>query len=104
MVRVDVSLARRQGLLTQITEWFKAVTARPEPVDLIEQRFNFLPYAFRRRGAVRRVRTIVKIWDHGRIGRRPPRRYFHITCQGGDGYVLFQDLHMGTWHLSSGGM
>jgi hypothetical protein len=53
---------------------------------------------------VRRIRTIVKIWDHGCIGRRPPRRYFHITCQGGDGYVLFQDLHMGTWHLSSGGM
>ena len=31
---------------------------------------------------------------------RAPRRYFEVICGRGGSYVLFQDLQLGTWHMS----
>jgi hypothetical protein len=71
-----------------------------EPVELLEQRFNFLPRSFRWRGGIWRVRVVVQVWERPRAGLRPARRYFEVICGQGSGCVLFQDLHVGTWHVS----
>ena len=71
-----------------------ALFQRAEPVDLVEQRYNFLPQRFRWRGDLRRVRTVARVWE------QPARRYFEVTCCQGRSYVLFQDLRVGTWHMS----
>lgn len=84
--------------------WLRALLApfrrRVEPVDLLDQQFNFLPRSFRWRGDLWRVRSIVRVWEQPRAGLRPSRRYFEVTCGPGGRYVLFQDLQIGTWHVS----
>jgi hypothetical protein len=84
--------------------WVRAGLARlggrAEPVDLLDQRFNFLPRSFRWRGDLWRVRSIVRVWEQPRAGMRPSRRYFEVTCGLGGRYILFQDLLIGTWHVS----
>jgi hypothetical protein len=77
-----------------------ALVRRVEPVDLVEQRYNFLPHSFRWRGAMRRVRRVARVWEQQGSAARSPRRYFEVTCGGGGSYVLFQDLRVGTWHMS----
>ena len=73
---------------------------RTEPIELIEQRFSFLPRSFRWRGDLRRVRAVVRVWEQPQIGMRPARRYFEVICGQGGSYTLFQDLQIGTWHVS----
>jgi len=84
--------------------WVRAsmaeLTRRVEPVDLLDQRFNFLPRSFRWRGDLWRVRSIVRVWEQPRAGWRPERRYFEVTCGPGSCHILFQDLRIGTWHVS----
>ncbi len=78
----------------------RALIRHAEPVALVEQRFNFLPRSFRWRGDLRRVRVVARMWEHPRVGWRPPRRYFEVVCHDDGTYLLFQDLSIGTWHLS----
>jgi hypothetical protein len=73
---------------------------RAEPVELLEQRFNFLPRCFRWRGGLWRVRSVVRVWEQPCVGLRPSRRYFEVICGQDGSCVLFQDLHLGTWHMS----
>jgi hypothetical protein len=82
--------------------WSRIVAAlrRAEPVELIEQRYNFLPHSFRWRGGLRRVRAVARVWEQPGAATRPPRRYFEVICGGGGSYILFQDLRIGTWHMS----
>jgi len=77
-----------------------ALLGRSEPIDLVEQRFNFLPRRFRWRGDLRRVRAVARVWERPRGALRPPRRYFEVICGQGGRFILFQDLHVGTWHVS----
>lgn len=84
-----------------IRSWARAaigsIFSRPEPIEVIEQRFNFLPQCFRWRGAVRQVRHVVSIRDQA--GGPAPRRYYEVICHDGGSCVLFQDLCLGTWHV-----
>ena len=84
--------------------WVRAgpalVRGRVEPVDLLDQRFNFLPRSFRWRGDLWRVRSIERVWEQPNARLRPSRRYFEVTCGPGGRYILFQDLQIGTWHVS----
>ena len=73
---------------------------RAEPVELLDQRFNFLPRSFRWRGDLWRVRVVVRVWEQPPVGLQPSRRYFEVLCGQDGSCVLFQDLHLGTWYLS----
>jgi hypothetical protein len=97
----------RSGVGGRVLARIAALLRRAEPVELIAQRYNFLPYSFRWRGDLRRVRVVARVWeDAGRpfsavgMAARPPRRYFEVRCGEGGSYVLFQDLRLGTWHMS----
>lgn len=81
--------------LAKRAAWFTA----PEPIELTEQRFRFLPQRFRWRGGLRRVRAIIRVWEHSGTRWQAPRRYFRIVCQDGCGLTLFQDLRVGTWYI-----
>jgi hypothetical protein len=88
----------------RLVTWFRAslaeLTSRVEPIDLLDQRFNFLPRSFRWRGDLWRVRSIVRVWEQPHFGWRPSRRYFEVICGPGSCHILFQDLRIGTWHVS----
>ena len=90
----------RRGLVAWVRACLEDLTSRVEPVDLLDQRFNFLPRSFRWRGDLWRVRAIVRVWEQPRAGWRPARRYFEVTCGPGSCHILFQDLRVGTWHVS----
>ena len=90
----------RIGLAGWVRARLAELTGRVEPVDLLDQRFNFLPRSFRWRGDLWRVRSIERVWEQSRGGRRPARRYFEVTCGPGNCHILFQDLRIGTWHVS----
>ena len=90
----------RNGLVTWVRTLLAELTGRVEPVDLLDQRFNFLPRSFRWRGDLWRVRSIVRVWEQPCGGWRPSRRYFEVTCGPGSYHILFQDLRIGTWHVS----
>jgi hypothetical protein len=90
----------RNGLATWVRASLAELTSRVEPIDLLDQRFNFLPRSFRWRGDLWRVRSIVRVWEQPRVGWRPARRYFEVTCGPGSCHILFQDLGIGTWHVS----
>ena len=98
------SLGDRARDRPSFASWVRAGLARFsdrfEPVDLLDQRFNFLPRSFRWRGDLWRVRSIERVWEQPRAGLRPSRRYFEVTCGPGGRYILFQDLQIGTWHVS----
>jgi hypothetical protein len=100
MVSTVGRYAPRRAARRGVRALLAAVLARPEPVDLIAQRFNFLPQRFRRRGAVHRVRAIVAVWE--RADTRSPRRYFRVVCHDGSDCLLYQDLRLGTWHALAG--
>ena len=84
------------GLPAQVA----GLVGRAEPVELVEQRYNFLPHSFRWRGDLRRVRVVARVWEQPGWALRAPRRYFEVICGRGGSYVLFQDLQLGTWHMS----
>ena len=90
----------RIRLATWVRARLEELTGRVEPVDLLDQRFNFLPRSFRWRGDLWRVRSIVRVWEQPCGGLRPARRYFEVTCGPGSCHILFQDLQIGTWHVS----
>jgi hypothetical protein len=90
----------RIGLFAWVRASLAELACRVEPVDLLDQRFNFLPRSFRWRGDLWRVRSIVRVWEQPRVGWRPSRRYFEVTCGPGSYHILFQDLRIGTWHVS----
>jgi hypothetical protein len=90
----------RVGLFGWARVCLQGLTGRVEPVDLLDQRFNFLPRSFRWRGDLWRVRAIVRVWEQPCGGWRPARRYFEVTCGPGSCHILFQDLRIGTWHVS----
>ncbi len=90
----------RIGLAAWVRASLAELTSRAEPIALLDQRFNFLPRSFRWRGDLWRVRSIVRVWEQPRIGWRPERRYFEVTCGPGSCHILFQDLRIGTWHVS----
>jgi hypothetical protein len=73
---------------------------RAEPIAIVEQRFNFLPRSFRWRGNLQSIRQIARVWERTYTSRRAPRRYFEVICQDNSTRVLFQDLSVGTWHVS----
>lgn len=87
-------------LLVEGRAWLRWLVQRSEPIELVDRQFNFLPHRFRWRGDLRRVRTIARVWEQPRVGARPARRYFEVICGHGGNYVLFQDLQVGTWHMS----
>jgi hypothetical protein len=90
----------RIGFAAWVFMCLEELTSRVEPVDLLDQRFNFLPRSFRWRGDLWRVRAIVRVWEQPCAGWWPPRRYFEVTCGPGSCHILFQDLRIGTWHVS----
>jgi len=90
----------RIGLVVWLRARLEELTRRVEPVDLLDQRFNFLPRSFRWRGDLWRVRSIERVWEQPCASWRPSRRYFEVTCGPGSCHVLFQDLRIGTWHVS----
>src|SRR5689334_4963235 len=90
----------RNGFIAWVRAASSGLTRRVEPVDLLDQRFNFLPRSFRWRGDLWRVRSIERVWEQPRGGSRPARRYFEVTCGPGTCHILFQDLRIGTWHVS----
>ena len=93
-------LRARQGLVGWLRAGLACFARRVEPVDLLDQRFNFLPRSFRWRGDLWRVRSIERVWEQSHSGLRPSRRYFEVICGQGSRYTLFQDLRIGTWHVS----
>jgi len=88
------------GLAARVRASLAELTGRVEPIELLDQRFNFLPRRFRWRGDLWRVHSIVRVWEQPRAGWRPSRRYFEVTCGPGSCHILFQDLRIGTWHVS----
>ena len=106
--RISAFLPRSSGGPGQgrigIAAWVRArlaeLTRQVEPIDLLDQRFNFLPRSFRWRGDLWRVRSIVRVWEQPQIGWQSSRRYFEVTCGPGSCHILFQDLRIGTWHVS----
>jgi hypothetical protein len=90
----------RRDLAGWVRTALALLSGRAEPVDLLDQRFNFLPRSFRWRGDLWRVRSIVRVWEQPRAGMRPSRRYFEVTCGPSGRYILFQDLQIGTWHVN----
>lgn len=49
------------GLVSRVWQAVEVLWQRAEPVELVEQRFNYLPRTFRWRGNVWRVRHIEAI-------------------------------------------
>jgi hypothetical protein len=91
---------RHARLVDRVWARLAELLGRAEPIELIEQRFSFLPRSFLWRGDLRRVRAIVRVWELPQAGMRPARRYFEVICGQGGNYTLFQDLQIGTWHVS----
>lgn len=104
MIRSRVYFQTPGRLPNYLWSLFQAFFVAPEPVELLEQRFNFLPRTFRWRGTLCRVRSVTHVWDHGYRWGGTPRRYFRVTCHRGECYILFQNLHVGTWHIDIGGV
>lgn len=92
--------ARREHAFERIRFQLERLFARPEPIEVVEQRYNFLPQRFRWRGNTWRVRRVVRIWDYEHNALMPPRRYFRVLCQDDAAHTVFQDLRLGTWHMS----
>jgi hypothetical protein len=99
---ISARTPRRLGFGARVMGAFGVLFMRPEPIEMVEQRFNFLPRTFRWRGGLCRVRSIVRVWDQRRSSLRPPRRYFEVICGQGGSYILTQDLRVGAWHMIGG--
>lgn len=71
-----------------------------EALEMVEQRFRYLPQVFRWRGRQHHVDAVERCWTVARPGwkRRVERRYFHVLCADGT-FELYQDLKANTWHL-----
>jgi hypothetical protein len=71
-----------------------------EYIEMVAQRFRFLPNIFRWQGHCYHVETIERIWTvaRWRWGGRVERRFFQVRCSEGI-LELYQDLEAGTWHV-----
>jgi hypothetical protein len=90
---------RSEGLFDRLRALLDACRRRAEPIELVEQQFNYLPRTFRWHGRLWRVQQILGIHEQRRA-EREGRRYFRVRCQDDRSYLLYQDLHIGTWHVS----
>jgi len=97
---ISARAPRRVGYGSRVWSAVGALFRRPEPVEMLDQRFNFLPRSFRWRGDVWRVRSIARVWDRPSTALLPPRRYFEVNCGQRDSYILVQDLRIDVWYLS----
>src|SRR5690348_15493325 len=88
------------GIFGRVLMMLSSFFVRIEPVELVDQRFNFLPHRFRWRGDLRSVRAVARSWELPQTGLSPARRYFEVICGQGTRYILFQDIQIGTWHVS----
>lgn len=101
MVRVAGSQHMVQARLASMVDTIAAwIFARPTPIEVLEQRCNFLPARFRWSGRLWRVRRVIDVWDEAATALLPPRRYFRVQCNDGDNRVVFQDLRLGMWYMS----
>ena len=99
--RPRVRLAKhRPGLGGRVWAMLAELFERAEPIELFEQRFNFLPRSFRWRGDLRRVRAIVRVWELPGVGMRPARRYFEVLCGQGGSSLVNQIFSTSTWQSS----
>ena len=98
--RISALAPAQAGLLDRVWAMLVSCVARTEPVDLVDQRWNFLPHRFRWRGDLQRVRAVARVWEQPQLGLQPARRYFEVICGQGKRYILFQDVQVGTWHMS----
>ena len=98
--QISALVPQQPGIFGRVWMTLSALFVRVEPVELVDQRFNFLPHRFRWRGDLRRVRAVARTWELPQAGWRPARRYFEVICGQGDSYILFQDIQIGTWHVS----
>lgn len=90
----------RGGRIKRLLGRYACWPMRDEPIEVIEQWFNYLPGRFRWRGSVQRVRWVLSSWERSRAGRRAARRYFQVICHEGTDHIVYQDLQVGTWHVS----
>jgi hypothetical protein len=98
--RISALAPKQPGILERAWAMFVSLFVGAEPIEVIDQRFNFLPHCFRWRGDLRRVRMVSRVWEQPQSGLQPPRRYYEVICGQGKRYVLFQDVRIGTWHMS----
>jgi hypothetical protein len=78
--------------------WLARFRQPAEPVELCALRYRYFPWRFRSRGCVRQVYRIERVWETPATPRRHGRRLFQVRIDDGSVVVLFQDLHIGTWH------
>lgn len=97
---ISAAAPARASALDRAWAWLVAFWQPAEPIEVVDQRFNFLPHRFRWRGDMRRVRVVARVWEQPADGVRPARRYFEVICGQGHSFVLFQDVQIGTWHMS----
>ena len=61
--QISASTPAGTGVFARGWAWLAALWQRSEPIDVVEQRFNFLPDRFRWRGDTRRVRAVTRVWE-----------------------------------------
>ncbi len=98
--RINALAPKQPGLIDRVFATLSSLAMRGEPIEVIDQRFNFLPHRFRWRGDMRRVRAVAQVWEQPGAAWRPARRYFEVICGQDKRYVLFQDVQLGTWHMN----
>ena len=98
--RISALAPKQPGIFDRTWAVLVSLVMRAEPIELLDQRFNFLPQRFRWRGSLWRVRAVARVWEQPQAGLQPARRYFEVICGPSQRYVLFQDVQIGTWHVS----
>ena len=98
--RINALASASPSLFARAWDVWQALFVRAEPIEVLDQRFNFLPHCFRWRGNMRRVRSVARVWEQPQSALQPPRRYYEVICGQGMRYVVFQDVRIGTWHMS----
>lgn len=99
MIHVAGSRVVHRHAKSRVEVLFAWLFARSAPIEVVEQRFNFLPARFRWGGRLWRVRRVLRMWDVAATTLLPPRRYFCVQCDDGGDQVVFQDLRLGIWYL-----
>lgn len=90
---------QRRSLARAVAAAITLLFNRPEPIEVIEQGYNFLPLRFRWSGELCRVRQVKRVWDEAATALLPPRRYFWVICDDGGERMVFQDLRLGMWYV-----
>lgn len=98
--RINALASASPSLFERVWDAWETLFVRAEPIEVLDQRFNFLPHCFRWRGNMWRVRSVARVWEQPQSALQPPRRYYEVICGQGLRYVVFQDVRIGTWHMS----